>query len=552
VVAIINADVLVIGSGCSGLMAAIEARKVGTDVAIASKGLMSNCTAMAGGGINAAIDSTSTQDSPKIHFQDTMAAGRYVNDARLVKKFVVNAPRLIDTLRELGVQFKSVGGRLTKDKRAGHTTPRTLQICGEPPTVGISLLKPLIQMARYLGVRFYEGITIVDLIREGNSVQGAIGVDKQNNRIVAIEAKSTILCTGGLGHLYSNTNNPQGIVGDGYAMAIRAGARLLDMEFVQFYPFNICEPGLPRWNVGYEQVVEAGGRFVNEEEEDFLAAFTRQEISGTTRDKLALAVAFVLKNGDSVFLDLQGVPDDSWKNLPKLAKIWEKYGLEEKKIRVAPVAHFFMGGIKIDEDSKTDVENLYAAGEATGGIHGANRLSGNALSESLVFGAIAGRKAGENAKSHRIQPLDEEKLNDVVKEVLGFYHNRIYNGEDHRKLRNFIRSVMWDCVGLIRNRPSLEQALRTFEEIGQESSMERPIEDVSSLVNSLEIQTMLTMGEIIATSALIRQESRGSHFRTDFPGEDETWLRNIVVSMEKGRPRFEAFQTRPANFDEIA
>ncbi len=525
------ADVLVIGGGGAGLRAAIEARSRGADVLLVSKSRVGygNNTAIARGAF-ATMGLGAPQDSPEVHFRDTLASGCFLNNQRLVEVMTRGSGELVRDLERIGVKYAIGEEGIRLGHLPGHTHARTVN-CVERLGTGFTL--PLRRQALDLGVRFAEGVMITRLLGAGSTASGAVGLDREGGTRV-FPAKATVLAAAGLGQIFLRTNNAAGSTGDGYALAYQAGLPLVDMEFIQFYPTSPGDFG-GTGLVVYEHLVAREGAAVrNSLGENILPKYGIEDPMVMTRDRLARAIMLEIKEGrseeGSLVLDLSHLSDEKVQKLRALLPKGASPGT--KRFRVAPTVHFTMGGVMIDEESRTRLDGLYAAGEVCGGVHGANRLTSNALTEVFVFGTVAGRSAALRAAGMEMPSLDARELADERERLESLAHSR--GGEDIGELRRELRSAMWEGVGIIRGAQGLNDTLGTVarlrERLGAVS-----VNGPAELLKAIELGGMLTVGEIISRAALRRTESRGSHYRTDYPKEgNPEWLKNIVVSCRDG------------------
>ncbi len=531
-------DVLVVGGGGAGLRAAIEAERTGATVLLVSKVPLgyASSTAYAGGGFRAAVRGLSIQR----HFEETVVGGNFVNDQRLVEVLVNEAPFRLTELEEFGVKPQA--------------SPIGLSVHGPFLMNGLGLTKPLAETAESIGVRIMEGVTVVDIVLSGGRVVGALGVDRRTGALKTFEALSVILATGGLGRIYSRTDNPVGTTGDGYALAYRAGASLLDMEFIQFFPFGLTEPGLPTHMVDPSLVNI--GLLRNRLGEDFLGKH------GLTvgdylraRDAMSRIIVLEVNEGrgemDGVLLDLSDISEDVWARNPGPAQIrrhWlRKFDLG-RPLHIAPLVHFSMGGVAINERCETNVPGLYAVGEVVGGIHGSNRLGGNALTETIVFGARAGRFAAEYAAKVDRVSVDESLTPGRLEEITTFRSNNPSRKMNPKEVKKKLGELMWRDVGVLRSEQGLNRALGDTQLMQEELDQVFAVSPVE-LVAALELRNMVLVAEMVARSALYREESRGAHYRKDFPSQDDhRWLRNVMVIPEKWEMRLE---TRPSVFTRL-
>ena len=518
----LKTDVLVIGAGAAGLRAAIEAHRSGVDVLLVSKtpvGLGS-CSTYAGGGFQASFGKL----TPKAHFERTVKGGKFLNNQKLVEVMTrEGAARLLE-LREFGVDIETNDGT-ARVKRSFMMN-------------GAGLTLPLAEFTRKSGVRILENVVVARLEKRGDTVIGAAGFNRLNGKAVSLQAKSVVLASGGAGRIYSRTDNPVGTTGEGYAMAYEAGARLIDMEFVQFFPFGLVEPGLPMFlfNPGIVEI----GRLVNTEGKEFLrdAGFSPGRDFIEHRDAMSKLICIEIQEGkgdrDAVLLDLKGAEDreHSVRMLGEFKEIkrrWlSKIDLAKQCIHIAPLEHYFMGGIEIDENGATSLPGLYAAGEVTGGVDGANRLGGNALTNTIVFGARAGRAAAQYSKSQERFETGDLGTREIEKNLSEIRARPHSPGARPREIRNRLQATMTRCVGVIRSQETLEKAHACIQELRRDLSRIYAT-TTWELAEVLEVESMLTVAEIVTRCASERKESRGAHYRLDYPNEDKSWLKNILV-----------------------
>nr|WP_232452856.1 fumarate reductase (CoM/CoB) subunit TfrA [Methanopyrus sp. KOL6] len=532
----LECDVLVIGGGGAAARAAIEAAKKGLNVVIVSKGAMgrSGCTVMAEGGYNAVLRTTDPDDSFDAHFRDTVEGGAYLNDQDMVEILVREAPKRLLDLENFGAVFdRNEDGTLAQRPFGGQSKPRT---CYAGDRTGHEIMMALLDEVRRL-----DGITVLErtmgygLIRDHDGkVVGAVCVDLQTEDAIVITAYATVLATGGAGQLYPVTTNPVHKTGDGYAMALRAGCPLIDMEMVQFHPTGMVYPDSVRGVLVTEAVRGEGGRLYNARGERFMKRYDPERMELATRDVVARAIYKEIKEGrgtehGGVYLDVTHLPDEVIEGrLETTFKQFLRVGVDirNEPMEVAPTAHHFMGGIPIGTDGKTPIPGLFACGEVTGGIHGANRLGGNALADTQVFGCRAGRAAAELAlklrrRGRRIQvrETDAPAVESEIWSTIG--------QEDTILVREKLRKTMWEHVGLERSEKGLKTAIKILNELKE--TVESGLDDEYGLRPVLEVRNMVEVAIAVARSALYRTESRGAHYRSDYPErDDERWLCHTV------------------------
>ncbi|MCW3978427.1 MAG: FAD-binding protein, partial [Candidatus Bathyarchaeota archaeon] len=394
----IDSDVVVVGSGGAGLRAAIEADERGAMVVVVSKAPagMNNATVVAGGGFRAAIEGL----TPEEHYEDTIRVGNRINDRRLVEIFAHEGGERVLELRRFGVEM-----RIHKGGISVGDTPRLM---------GLGMTKPMVEHLRERGVRIVENVVVTKLLASEGRIMGAVGYDVRNDHPVIFQAKAVVLATGGGGALYKRTDCPLRTTGDGYSLAYHAGVRLRDMEFVQFFPVALAEPGSPPFLLGGPITEE--GRLLNRLGEDIPEkhGVTTRPLVLKSRGPLSVAIMREILAGNgvegAVFLDATEVirkyGDEDWFSSGRFAYLRDKLKAGERPVKVAPICHFFMGGVIADENGDTGVAGLYAAGEAVGGVHGANRHGGNALTDITVFGARAGATVAEYSRTQTMIPVD--------------------------------------------------------------------------------------------------------------------------------------------------
>lgn len=496
----ISCDVLVIGSGAAGLIAAAEARRRKAEVVLVSKAQLGYATSTmySNGAFRAAVDGYTVEK----HFEDTMEVGRSINDTSLVWRMVKEAPKRVLRLADFGLNLKISKGYV---------------YVGEPPYPGRSIVNPLLNTCKVLGVRLLPNTMVTQIVKEDGEAIGAIALDVRRMETLAISAKAIILATGGCGQIYSRTDNPSRVTGDGYILALEAGAKLVDMEFVQFFPLGLAER--TTWILTVTK-----GRLENDLGEDLLKKYGLDAKLGRAiirmRDELSKAIMLELDKGREVFLDCS----EAYENPDRASRIGLHILRGSKKVRICPLAHFMMGGVKISTNAETTIKGLYACGEVAGGVHGANRLGGNALTEAAVFGSIAGEEASKRAAEKKLHGVDPKRAY-RLKELLGMLKE---GKKEPREVKKRVKEITWNLVGIIRNEKGLREAMRLLEEI-------EPPKGKAGIMEALEAMNMVKVAKIVTLSALARAESRGAHFREDFPQEDSKWARNITIYSDNGR-----------------
>ena len=543
----IRTDVLIIGSGGAGCRAAIEVSKQGRDALIVSKGLSfrSGCTGMAEGGYNAALSNVDSEDSIEAHIKDTLKGGSYLNDPKLVDILISESPERLMDLEEYGALFDRMeDGRINQRPFGGQTFRRT---CFQGDRTGHEIITALKEEIIKREIPTMDEIMITSLILDDRDalmpkVIGAIGLDLKDSSTIFFQAKAVILATGGSGQLYPVTSNTTQKNGDGFALAWNVGADLIDMEEVQFHPTGMVYPDSRKGTLVTEAVRAEGGKLFNSEGERFMSKYDdRMELA--TRDVVARSIYTEIIEGrgsehGGVYLDVSHLdPDYIDEKLETMVLQFEDVGVDihNEPMEVAPTAHHHMGGVRIDEDGRSSVENLFACGEVCGGVHGANRLGGNALADTQVFGKRAGFAAALNCEIAEFEynlpdiEAEEKRIKDLIKPGT-------IKPEDMKK---DIQKLMWEKVSIVRSERKLKEALEILIDM-KESSKSLDVKDIkqynTSLLTALEVINMLEVCILIVKSAILRRESRGAHYREDFPEtNDEVWKKSIVIGPNKIR-----------------
>lgn len=530
-------DVLVIGSGGAGCRAAIEAKKYGKEVIIVSKGLSfkSGCTTLAEGGYNAAFAYVDAEDSVKAHLDDTLKGGGYLNDPELARILVDEAPDRLTELESYGALFdRQESGELNQRPFGGQTYRRT---CFQGDRTGHEMMMALKEEVIRQDIETVDEVMITNLLQdEEGRVGGACGLSLSNSNYLVFKAKSTIIATGGAGWIYPVTSNALQKTGDGYALSYRARADLLDMEQVQFHPTGMLYPDSRRGVLVTEAVRGEGGKLINSEGERFMTNYDpRGELA--TRDVVSRAIYNEIMEGrgttsGGVYLDVSHLaPELIEEKLETMLLQFQDVGVDirEEPMEVAPTAHHFMGGARINPQCETNVPNLYAAGEAAGGVHGANRLGGNALAETQVFGRRAGESAVKNASKTNFK-MDKALLDTEEERILKLFQDGDYYPF---QLKEELQGVMWNNVAIIRKEEGLKSALSCINILkGKMANMEVPERKGYNhhLQDALEFENMILIAELVTKAALIREESRGAHYRADYPETRDKWKKSIVLN----------------------
>jgi succinate dehydrogenase / fumarate reductase flavoprotein subunit len=565
-------DVLVIGAGGAGLRAAIEAAHAGASVGLVCKSLLGKAhTVMAEGGVAAALANVDDRDNWKVHFADTMRGGQYLNNWRMAELHAREAPDRVRELEAWGTVFdRTPDGRILQRNFGGHKYPRLAHVGDR---TGLEMIRTLQDYATYQPIDVHMECTVVSLLRDGNRIAGALGYDRERGRFKLFDAKAVVLATGGIGRAFSVTSNSWEYTGDGHALAYNAGAALQDMEFVQFHPTGMVWPPSVRGILVTEGVRGEGGILVNREgrrfmfddiPENYRSQTADNEEEGwrytqgdknarrppelLTRDHVARAIVKEVRDGrgsphGGVFLDISWIrsklPNAEEHIKKKLPSMYHQFkqladiDITREPMEVGPTTHYVMGGVRVDGDTQmSSVPGLFAAGEVGAGLHGANRLGGNSLSDLLVFGMRAGKYAAEFAARQSSPRVDTQQADAIVLEALEPF-NRQSDGEGPYQVEHDLQAMMQELVGIVRREGEIRQALEGLKKLGERArkvTVTGNREYNPGWHTALDLRNLLTVSEIVARAALERKESRGGHFRDDFPEKDPSYGKfNIVI-----------------------
>jgi succinate dehydrogenase / fumarate reductase flavoprotein subunit len=564
-------DVLVIGAGGAGLRAAVEASAAGVKVAVITKSLLGKAhTVMAEGGIAAALSNVDDRDSWRVHFADTMRGGQYLNSWRMAELHAKEAPQCVHELESWGALFdRTPDGRILQRNFGGHRYPRLAHVGDR---TGLEMIRTLQDHGIHLGLDVFMEYTVVTLLKDGDRVVGAFGYDRERGRFHLFRAKAVVLATGGIGRAYKITSNSWEYTGDGLALAYEAGAGLQDMEFVQFHPTGMIWPPSVCGLLVTEGVRGDGGVLRNKEGRRFMFDSIPPLYAGQTadneeegwrytqgdknarrppelltRDHVARCIRTEVREGrgsphGGVFLDIAWIkdripnaPEHIKKKLPSMYhQFMQLAGIDITKepMEVGPTTHYMMGGVRVDAESQmSDVPGLFAAGECAAGLHGANRLGGNSLSDLLVFGKRAGDYAARFVKEHSQGKVNPDDLAVAEMRALKPFENR---GPAPYIIQYALQETMQDLVGIVRTEEEMLQALSTIQEYKKQAeSVGVPghREYNSGWHTALDLQNLIVVSEMVTRAALERKESRGAQFRDDYPTKDDAYAGfNIVLS----------------------
>jgi succinate dehydrogenase / fumarate reductase flavoprotein subunit len=571
-------DVIVIGAGGAGLRAAIEASAAGCRVALICKSLLGKAhTVMAEGGMAAAMANVDDRDSWKVHFADTMRGGQYLNNWRMAQLHAQQAPDRVKELEAWGAVFdRTQDGRILQRNFGGHRYPRLAHVGDR---TGLEMIRTLQDHGIHTGMDIYMEMTVTDLLTSGGKVVGCLGYDRERGRFKIWKSKAVVMATGGIGRAFRITSNSWEYTGDGQALAYRAGADLMDMEFVQFHPTGMVWPPSVRGILVTEGVRGEGGVLRNKDGKRFMfddipdnykssTADNEEEgwryVTGDkaarrppellTRDHVARCINREVKAGrgsphGGVFLDVswlkEKVPNHTEHIKKKLPSMYHQFitlaGLDITKepMEVGPTTHYVMGGVKVDGDTQmSTVPGLFAAGEVAAGLHGANRLGGNSLSDLLVFGQLAGQHAAKYAKANKAIEPDTAQVDAFAKEALApFDRSAAGNGENPYAIQHELQGMMQDLVGIVRKEDEMLKALEGLQKLkarAQKASADGNREYNPGWHTAIDLRNLLTVSEATTRAAIERKESRGAQFRDDFPTKSDEYAKfNIILRQNK-------------------
>ncbi len=569
----IDHDVLVIGAGGAGLRAAIAASAAGASVGLVCKSLLGKAhTVMAEGGVAAALGNVDDRDNWHVHFADTMRGGQYVNNWRMAELHAREAPDRVRELEAWGALFdRTADGRILQRNFGGHKYPRLAHVGDR---TGLEMIRTLQDHSIHQGIDVHMECTVLRLLTDGGRIAGAFGYDRERGRFRVFRCKAIVMATGGIGRAYSITSNSWEYTGDGHALAYQAGAALQDMEFVQFHPTGMIWPPSVRGILVTEGVRGEGGVLLNKDGRRFMFddipenyrsqtadneeegwRYTQGDKSARrppellTRDHVARCIVREVREGrgsphGGVMLDIswikQKMPDARKHIMRKLPSMYHQFkqladiDITTTPMEVGPTTHYVMGGVRVDGDTQmSTLPGLFAAGECAAGLHGANRLGGNSLSDLLVFGKRAGDYAAQFARDNGSAAIDGAQVDEAGRSALAPFERAAANGDGPYQVMQELQTMMQELVGIVRRGPEMERAL---EGIGRLRERARRVgvtgnrEYNPGWHTALDLSNLLTISEAVARAALERKESRGGHFRDDYPDKDPAYGKfNIVI-----------------------
>ena len=567
-------DVLVIGSGGAGLRAAIEASAAGASVAVICRSLLGKAhTVMAEGGVAAALANVDDRDNWKVHFSDTMRGGQYLNNWRMAELHAKEAPARVKELEAWGAVFdRTEDGRILQRNFGGHKYPRLAHVGDR---TGLEMIRTLQDYAIHEKIDIFQEYTVISLLKDDGRVVGAFGYDREKGMFKVFQAKAVIIATGGMGRIYKISSNSWDCTGGGISLAYHAGAELIDMEFVQFHPTGMVWPPSVRGLLITEGVRGEGGvlrnnqgrRFMFDDIPDLYKGQTStDEEEGwrytqgdknakrppelLTRDHVARCITREIKEGrgsphGGVFLDIAWIkekisnaPDHIKRKLPSMYHQFKELAgvdITKEAMEVGPTTHYIMGGVRVDADSQmTSIDGLFAAGECAAGLHGANRLGGNSLSDLLVFGQRAGAYAAKYAKESSAGKINDEQVKEISAWALSPFEKGSSSGSENPfQIQTDLQEEMHKLVGIVRTETELAEAIQKIKDFSErinEAGCSGNRAYNPGWHTALELKHMITVAEAIARAALERKESRGGHFREDYQQKSEVFGKvNIAI-----------------------
>ncbi|RLI58036.1 MAG: fumarate reductase/succinate dehydrogenase flavoprotein subunit [Candidatus Thorarchaeota archaeon] len=538
----IMCDVLVVGAGGAGCRAAIEAANRNLDVIIISKELLGKAhTAMAEGGYNVSLGNVDPDDNPETHFKDTIVGGNYLNNQKLAEILVEQASRRVFDLEDMGAVFdRTPEGKIAQRTFGKQSWRRTAYASDR---TGSEIMVTLTEAIRKTSVRVFDEVFATRLLVTDGKIAGVCAVDLKYGDYLVFRAKSVVMATGGAGRIFKVTSNAQLDVGDGYGMAYEAGCDMVDMEMIQFHPTGMVKPESARGRLVTEAVRGEGGILLNSEGERFMHRYYPQVMELAGRDQVARSIMTEVLEGrgspdGGAYLSIAHLPRSIIEfRLESMIEQFEDAGVDirNEPMEVSPTAHHFMGGIKIDVDASTTIPGLYAAGECTGGVHGGNRLGGNALADTQVFGAISGESAAEYAKNHAHLGVNHDEVLEEFQRLEAMLSRK--EGISPADARDELTELMWSKVQIFRKEEDLQEAVNELRRIEKEVVPNIKVDVPLKRFNpgwhqAIEFVHMVTTARMVAEAALMRKGSRGAHYRVDADPNEKGYY-NIVIRKGK-------------------
>lgn len=538
----IMCDILVVGAGGAGCRAAIEGAANNLDVIMLSKELLGKAhTSMAEGGLNVSIGNVDPDDNPETHFKDTITGGNYINNQKLAEILVEQAAQRIFDLEDMGAVFdRTPDGKIAQRPFGKQTWRRTAYASDR---TGSEIMVTLVEAIRKTSVRVFDEVFATKLLVTDGKISGVCAVDLKYGDYLVFRAKSVVMATGGAGRIFSVTSNAQLDVGDGYGMAYEAGCDMIDMEMIQFHPTGMVKPESAKGRLVTEAVRGEGGILLNNKGERFMNRYYPEVMELAGRDQVARSIMTEVLEGrgspdGGAYLSIAHLPKSIVEfRLESMIEQFEDTGIDirEEPMQVSPTAHHFMGGIKTDEDAGTIIPGLFASGECTGGLHGGNRLGGNALADTQVYGAISGESAAKYAKSVSHLGVDKKTITKEFERLEAMLNRK--DGISPADARGELTDLMWEKVQIFRKEEDMKFAVNELRRIEKDVVPNIKVDVPVKRFNpgwhqAMEFVHMVTTARMVAEAAFMRKGSRGAHYRVDADPKDEGYY-NIVIKKGK-------------------
>ena len=538
-------DVLVVGAGGAGCRAAIEASEHNLDVIMISKELVGKAhTAMAEGGYNVSLGNVDPDDDVETHFKDTIVGGAFLNNQELAQILVDDAVERIWDLEEYGAVFdRTPEGKIAQRVFGKQSWRRTAYASDR---TGSEIMITLVEAIRKSSVRVFDEVFATKLLLKDGKIAGVTAVDLKYGDYIVFRPKSVVMGTGGAGRIFSVTSNAQLDVGDGYGMAYEAGAELIDMEMIQFHPTGMVKPESARGRLVTEAVRGEGGILLNNKGERFMNNYYPEVMELAGRDQVARSIMTEVLEGrgspdGGAYLSIAHLPHQIIEfRLESMIEQFDDAGVDirEEPMEVSPTAHHFMGGIKIDTNSQSTIPGVFASGECTGGVHGGNRLGGNALADTQVYGALSGESAAKYAKANDRQGINREEIQKEFAHLEAMLTRT--EGISPAEAREELTNLMWEKVQIFRNEEDMAYAVKELKRIEEDVVPKIKVDVNEKRFNpgwhqALEFAHMVKTARMVAEAALIRKGNRGAHFRTDPDPNDKGYYNIVIRKGEDGK-----------------
>jgi fumarate reductase (CoM/CoB) subunit A len=551
----VKSEILIIGSEAAGAKTAIEAQEEGADVLVVTKGLVgkSGNTVMAGWGIQAPLGHMDPRDNPDVFFEDVVKGGAYLNNQKLVERLVNLSVTEIPKMEKWGARFQKIGEKFRQYQLPGSSFPRTLHPIGRHG--GLHWRKALKTQLKRLKTKIIEDVFITGLLISDGQIAGAFGISLRDGQFIIFRSKITILATGGCTQIYRKTDSSIDATGDGIILAYKAGAELMDMEFHQFFPLCCYTPPFEMSTLTGSLRYELHAKFYNALGEEFLQRYLPLSKDWGLRDPTSRAIYLENKYGrgsprGGAYISVSHLPEniiDDWikKFKPAFVDDLEKAGINIRKhaLETGPGSHYTIGGVRVNENCETSLARLYAAGEVASGMDGAERIDGGpAITWCLTMGYIAGKNAYKTAKDLDWLDINVDQVRNEEEKVNSLFKRK--EGIKGFEIKDRIKDIMWEYCALVRDGKGLKEGLSLIEKLRDDDLARVCVPDSSrgfnkGLVEALEATNMVELSEIAVRAALMREETRKSHYRTDFPKRDNRkWLRNTVIKKEGEKMAF--------------